>query len=61
MVKKTLLLPRELVEEFDARHPSHGSFTWFVRSALEKYNEINKTDPDELLSLAVGELDSSSQ
>lgn len=57
MVKKTLLVPRDLDEEFRLRHPGHGDFTWFVRAALEKYLEVNQIDAEELVKLAVGELD----
>lgn len=56
-VKKTLVIPRELFDPFKKRHPSHGSFVWFVRTALEKYNELNDIDPEELVRLAVGEID----
>lgn len=56
LVKKTLLVPREDFEKFCRTHPQHGSFTWFVRTALRRYNLINDVDPEELVDLAVGEL-----
>lgn len=56
LVKKTLLLDEEEFNRFKARNPSHGAFTDFVRRALKRYNDLNDTNPDELISLAVGEL-----
>ena len=55
-VKRTLLIDREDYERFQARNPSHGAFTWFVREALHKYNELNDVDPKELIELAVKEI-----
>jgi hypothetical protein len=55
-VRKTILVPREEFERFQARHPGHGDFTWFVREALSRYNKINDTNPEELIGLAVGEI-----
>ena len=56
LVKKTLLIPEDEYLKFRKTHPSHGSFTWFVRTALRRYNLINTTDPNELVDLAVGEI-----
>ena len=56
LVKKTLLISREEYDKFRRVHPAHGSFTWFVRTALRQYNLINTTDPQELVDLAVGEI-----
>lgn len=56
MVKKTLLLPKDEMDRFKARHRGHGDFTWFVREALRAYNDLNDIDPDELIKLAVGEV-----
>lgn len=56
-VKKTLLIPKVDFVRFQKRHPQHGAFVWFVREALRNYNELNDIDPDELIRLAVGEID----
>lgn len=56
LVKKTLLVPKTEVDRFKKRHRGHGDFTAFVREALKRYNDLNDTDPDELISLAVGEI-----
>lgn len=55
-VKRTLLIDREDYERFQRRHPQHGAFTWFVREVLRAYNELNDTDPDELIKLAAQEI-----
>jgi len=55
-VKRTILIDGEDYRRFRERHPSHGAFTWFIRTALKKYNELNDTDPEELVQLAVGDL-----
>jgi hypothetical protein len=56
LVKKTFLLDEEEVKRFKARNPSHGALVDFFRKALKRYNDLNDTDPDELIKLAVGEL-----
>lgn len=56
LVKKTLLIPEEEVKKFEAKHRGHGDFTWFVRESLRRYNELNDTNPDELITLAVNEI-----
>ena len=56
MVKKTLLIPKEDWAEFKRRHPSHGSFTWFVRTALHRYNELNEVNTEALMDLALSEI-----
>jgi len=56
LVRKTILVSRDEYEKFETRHPGHGDFTWFVREALARYNEINDTNPEELIALAVGEI-----
>ena len=56
-VKKTILISKIEYDKFRKRHPGHGDFVWFVREALQKYNEINEVDPKELIELAVGEID----
>lgn len=53
MVKKIVLFPEKEVERFKARHRGHGDFTWFMREALKRYNDLNEIDPDELIKLAV--------
>lgn len=55
-VKKIINLPVEDVEEFDRKHPQHGSFTWFVREALRRYNEISHPDPLELVNDVVADI-----
>lgn len=56
MVKKNILIPEEEIERFEVRHPGHGSFTWFVRTCLEKYNELNDVNPDELIGTVVADV-----
>jgi len=56
-VKKTILIDKDEFDKFRERHPGHGDFVWFVREALKKYNELNEVDPNELVELAVGEID----
>ena len=56
LTKKTILVPDVEVERFKRRHPGHGDFTWFVREALRRYNDLNDVEPDELVELAVKEI-----
>lgn len=56
MVTRTLALPREDLEAFQAHHPGHGAFSWFVREALKRYNELHTIDADDLIQAAVGEI-----
>lgn len=55
-VKKTVLIPSDEWLRFKERHPGHGDFTWFVREALTRYNDVNDTSPEELIGLAVSEI-----
>jgi hypothetical protein len=55
-IKRTLLIPKVEMDRFKARHGGHGDFTWFVREALRRYNDLNDVDPNELISLAVSDL-----
>jgi len=55
-VKRTLLIPRDEMERFKSRHGGHGDFTWFVREALRRYNDLNDVDPNELISLAMSDI-----
>jgi hypothetical protein len=55
-VKKTILIPAKEWSRFKERHPGHGDFTWFVREALTRYNEVNSVSPEELIQLAVSEI-----
>lgn len=42
--------------KFRSLHPGHGSWAWFVRSALRKYLQIHTVDTDELVELAVRDI-----
>lgn len=55
-VGKTVLLLKSDYDKFREVHPGHGSFSWFVQTALRKYNELNVVSADELVELAVKEL-----
>lgn len=57
LTKKTILVETEEYERFKRRHPGHGDFTWFIRTAMRFYNELNDVKPDELVRTAVEELD----
>ena len=54
--KVTLRLSRAEMAKFRQRHPGHGDVTWFFRTALEKYNKLQEVDLDELVTLAVAEI-----
>lgn len=56
-VKVTVLLPREEVELFERRFPSHGSKTWFFREALTRFNETFDIDPNEVIGETVANID----
>lgn len=55
-VKITVMLPREEVEIFERRFPSHGSKTWFFREALTRFNETFDIDPNEIIGDAVADI-----
>ena len=47
---------KELFERFKSLRPAHGSWSWFVRAALERYVQLHETNEDELLDLAIKDL-----
>lgn len=56
LVKRTFLISAAEVDRFKARHRGHGDLTWFIRTALKKYNDLNDIDLEELVELAVKEI-----
>ncbi len=46
-------VPTEDYLEFKRNHPAHGSWSWFVRECVRRFNDLHSTKPDELLSLVV--------
>lgn len=55
--KPPVLIDREDAEWFDKHYPSHGSWTWFVRSSLKKFRELHGTEtPEDLIELGMREL-----
>lgn len=55
-VKKTILFPREDVQRFEEIHPGHGAFTWFLRAALRNYNALHEGNANDLVSVAVRDI-----
>ena len=55
MVKKRMQqaivrVPIEDYEEFKANYPAYGSWSWFVREILVRFNDLHKGDTEELLT-----------
>lgn len=57
MVKKIMLIPREDMQKFESHYDHHGAFTNFVRSALVAFNELHDETREELIKMAVGQVD----
>lgn len=56
MQQKHIEVPLDEIEKFERIHPSRGAFSWFVREALERYNELNDVSQEELIEIAVKEI-----
>lgn len=56
MKAKYIEIPDDDYEAFVNLHPGHGSFTWFVREALRKYLKLHEVTPNELIELAVADI-----
>ena len=54
--KKIVEIPKNDMDRFTSLYPSQGAWTWFVREALRKFVALHETSPNELIELAVSEL-----
>lgn len=56
-VKKIVELPKDEVQRFEERFPQHGAFTWFIREAIRRFNDIYEINSEELIELAVRDIE----
>ena len=53
MLKKAAHIPKEDYDIFKENYPGYGSWTWFVRECLRRFNDLHKETPKELIRIVV--------
>lgn len=61
MVKRTIFVPKADIDRFRKLQPGYGSFTWFVRTALRRFNELHSVAAGDTLGMAVADIDFNDQ
>lgn len=52
-VQKVVRIDRDDHDWFEKNYPHYGSWTWFIRTCLEKFRELHEQSSPELLDEAV--------
>jgi len=53
MTPRMVKVPTADYKIFKSNYPAHGSWTWFVRESLRRFNDLHLGNTDEILDQAV--------
>ena len=53
MIPRKVTVPKDDYKIFKANYPSHGSWSWFVRECLRRFNDLHMGNTGELLDETV--------